>query len=71
MYSNEPRSPGPVSVAAFTRALSSELDAMGITDENIRGQNLRASIVGDARNDMLQKFDAVPALAAKVRSGSA
>jgi hypothetical protein len=62
---------GPVSVAAFTRALSSELDAMGITDEVIRGQHLRASIFGDARNEMLQKIDAVPALAARVRNGSA
>jgi len=62
---------GPVSVAAFTRALSSELDAMGIIDEVIRGQYLRASIFGDARNEMLQKIDAVPALAARVRNGSA
>jgi hypothetical protein len=44
---------GPVSVAAFTRALSSELDAMGITDKVIRCQYLRASIFGDARNEML------------------
>ncbi len=62
---------GPVSVAAFTRALSSELDAMDITEEVIRGQYLRASIFGDACNEMLQKIDAVPALAARVRNGSA
>ncbi len=46
---------GPVSVAAFTRALTSELDAMGITNEVIRGHYLRASIFGEARNEMLQK----------------
>ncbi len=46
---------------------------MGITDEAIRDQYLRASIFGDARNATLQKIigDAVPALAAKVKSGSA
>ena len=49
---------GPVSVAAFTRALSSELNDMGITDEVIRGQYLCASIFGNARNEMLQKNDA-------------
>ena len=62
---------GPVSVAAITRALSSELDAMGITDEVIRGQYLRASIFGEAHNEMLQKIDDVPALVARVRNGSA
>jgi hypothetical protein len=35
---------GPDSVAAFTRALSSELDAMGLADEVIRGQYMRANI---------------------------
>ncbi len=37
----------------------------------VHGQYLRESIFGDARNEMLQKIDAVQAIAARVRNGSA
>ncbi len=59
---------GPVSVAAFTRALTSDLDAIGITDKVVCSQYLRASILGRARYETLQKINAIPALAAMVRN---
>ncbi len=63
----------PVISQHWDRVLSrsSKLDALAITDDVIRGQYLRASIFGDARNEMLQKIDAVPALAARFRIDSA